>query len=121
MLAPSTTTAAYIHVNNLMLSTTGNGNKGLIGDCGYIDVPVGGCLTSDGEDMCNGRGVCSNSTARTCQCYEGFSGLTCELRDCPLVSLPKLHSLPFFASHCDLVDHTANAVLHTAHIKFAHY
>jgi hypothetical protein len=67
---------------------SGNGNQGLIPDCGYIDVPVGGCVTNDGEDVCNGRGICSNSTspARTCECYEGFSGITCELRECPLVS-----------------------------------
>jgi hypothetical protein len=68
-----------------LLHLLGNGNKGLRGDCGYIDVPVSSC-TADGFDVCNGQGVCTNSTGRACQCYEGFSGVTCALRDCPVVS-----------------------------------
>ena len=68
------------------LASDGNGNAGLLGDCGFIDAPVTSCLL-DGVDVCNGRGVCSNSTGRVCDCFEGFAGLTCELRACPVVSM----------------------------------
>ncbi len=73
-------------------------------------MPVGGCVTNDGEDVCNGRGVCSNSTspARTCECYDGFRGITCELRECPLVrnrllcagSGMQIAVSPFGRQHC---------------------
>lgn len=65
-------------------SSDGNGNLGLIGDCGHIEVPVTGCLL-EGFDVCNGQGLCSNTTGRTCDCFEGFAGITCELRECPKV------------------------------------
>ena len=68
------------------LSSDGNGNLGLRGDCGHLDVPVGGCLL-EGADVCNGQGICNEATGRTCQCFDGFSGITCELRECPLVRL----------------------------------
>ena len=34
-----------------------------------------------GQDVCE-NGYCSNST-HTCTCYDGFSGITCQVRECP--------------------------------------
>lgn len=74
-------------VNHAMCAVAGNGNKGLKGDCGYLEVPVSSCDIM-GLDVCNGQGRCTNSTGRQCQCFDGFRGITCELRDCPMVRKP---------------------------------
>lgn len=74
------------------MSSDGNGNLGLIGDCGHIETPVSACTVND-VDVCNGRGICSNTTSRACVCFEGFSGLTCERRECPKVGARVLSAL----------------------------
>jgi hypothetical protein len=70
-------------------SSDGAGNQGLRGDCGYLDVPLASCSIY-GLDICNGRGSCDNTTF-TCNCLDGYSGLTCEKNDCPMVSCLLLH------------------------------
>lgn len=67
------------------MSSDGSGNKGLIPDCGFIDAPISTC-DDDPSGVCNNQGVCSNSTGKVCDCFEGFAGITCALRTCPLVS-----------------------------------
>ena len=71
------------------ISSDGSGNKGTRGDCGYLDVPLTGCtISTQGGlvvgDVCGGQGKCNNVT-KTCDCMDGFSGITCALRDCPKV------------------------------------
>lgn len=68
----------------LAASSDGEGNIGTRGDCGLVS-QLPSCYI-DGRDACNGHGVCSNLTS-SCACYDGWSGLTCQVATCPLVSL----------------------------------
>jgi len=63
------------------VSSDGKGNPGNRGDCGYLLKPLSSCYVA-GQPVCGGRGFCSNTT-NSCQCYDGWTGLTCELRECP--------------------------------------
>ncbi|KAJ1431229.1 hypothetical protein B484DRAFT_395569 [Ochromonadaceae sp. CCMP2298] len=62
-------------------SSDGYGAAGTIGDCGYLSREQQDCLVG-GLDACNGQGFCGNSTG-VCECYDGFSGITCTVRSCP--------------------------------------
>jgi len=70
-------------------SSNGYGLQGGRGDCGYakaepLECPSGKTELSAGKvSVCAGRGVCDNSTF-TCECFQGFSGSACTLRDCPV-------------------------------------
>ena len=63
------------------ISSDGKGNLGNKGDCGFIQKSVPSCYVA-GEQVCNGHGFCSNTT-HYCECYDGWSGMTCSIRSCP--------------------------------------
>ena len=63
-------------------SSDGRGQLGTRGDCGMIETRVSSCFF-EGRDICSGHGFCSNTTT-TCECYDGWAGITCERKDCPM-------------------------------------
>lgn len=69
-------------------SSDGYGGRGGRGDCGFavvapLECPSGAFGNSILKSVCSGRGLCDNTTF-TCQCFEGFSGPSCNERTCPL-------------------------------------
>jgi hypothetical protein len=66
--------------NYQAVSSDGNGNIGVRGDCGYIAVPPKKCIFAETE--CSGHGVCNNITF-TCSCYDGYYGVLCAFKQCP--------------------------------------
>ena len=66
------------------VSSDGFGNSGSRGDCGYIQTSVtsGGSCYIGGSQICSGHGVCQNSSV-ACTCFDGWKGLTCQVKDCP--------------------------------------
>ncbi len=75
---------AYGEVQYRALSSNGFADIGNRGDCGFIDKVASRCIIA-GVDICSGHGQCSNSTG-TCQCTDGWFGIACATRSCPVVS-----------------------------------
>lgn len=62
------------------VSGDGRGGAGGRGDCGHLATPVRACVDAQGRNVCSGHGTCVNAT---CQCIEGWHGITCAIGDCP--------------------------------------
>jgi len=63
-------------------ASDGHGRPGFLGDCGHIVANLG-CeyaRNSTIYDICSGQGICKNDK---CTCYDGFSGVDCNVRECP--------------------------------------
>lgn len=71
------------------VSSDGKGSHGGRGDCGYFHPKLSSCYFQN-QDICNGHGVCSNSTI-TCSCYDGWFGVTCASKQCPKVLFSYSH------------------------------
>lgn len=65
-------------------SSNGRGELGTRGDCGVMQINTDNCIVA-GKDICAPNGFCLANTTRTCQCYDGWYGLTCNRRGCPKV------------------------------------
>ena len=66
-------------------SSDGNGGPGNRGDCGYLLLlPSPAYCATHGTNACSGHGTCSNSTGGICQCFDGWNGMTCAVKQCPL-------------------------------------
>jgi hypothetical protein len=51
-------------------------------DCSKKECPSGPSFTSDGYEVCSGRGVC-DAASGTCACSEGYTGYNCGRTSCP--------------------------------------
>jgi len=51
-------------------------------DCSQKACPSGPSFTSDGYEVCSGRGVC-DAQSGSCACAEGFTGYNCGRTSCP--------------------------------------
>lgn len=65
-----------------VLSSDGDNKIGPIPDCGFVSHPPLNSCTLRGDDICNGHGKCDPINSK-CDCYEGWYGLNCNLRNCP--------------------------------------
>jgi len=60
-----------------------NSSPGNRGDCGHIvkTSTAKGCYIN-GVNICYNRGLCNNNT-NVCECYNGYTGMTCQIKNCP--------------------------------------
>jgi len=63
-------------------ASDGHGGPGFLGDCGHIVTNMGCAYASNSttSSICSGQGICRNNQ---CKCYDGFSGIECNVRECP--------------------------------------
>lgn len=87
------------------MSSDGRQALGSRADCGFLNPPLKGCSIS-GADACNNRGFCSNESS-TCSCFEGWFGLTCNLKKCPLG--PAIFDEPTTATSAHGLSECSNA------------
>jgi hypothetical protein len=66
-------------------SSNGRGGPGDRGDCGYLALlPSPQFCGAHGAAACSGHGTCSNVTGGACTCYDGWLGVACNVKQCPL-------------------------------------
>ena len=66
-------------------SSDGNGGPGDRGDCGYLQLrPSPSFCNKYGAAACSGHGSCSNTTGGACVCFDGWRGMTCNVKNCPM-------------------------------------
>ena len=66
-------------------SSDGRGGPGDRGDCGYLQLlPSPQFCGAQGAAACSGHGTCSSTTGGACSCYDGWLGMTCSVKQCPL-------------------------------------
>eukprot|EP01029_Cantina_marsupialis_P031675 TRINITY_DN919_c0_g1_i1.p1 TRINITY_DN919_c0_g1~~TRINITY_DN919_c0_g1_i1.p1 ORF type:complete len:794 (+),score=144.49 TRINITY_DN919_c0_g1_i1:715-3096(+) len=71
-------------------NSDGKGNIAAIGDyltrsdCGAVSASPPSTCPTDGS-TCNAAGFCptTGNNAKTCQCYDGYTGYKCDKRECP--------------------------------------
>ena len=61
-------------------SSDGRGNSGRIPDCGHSVITQFDCP----ENTCSGHGACSGAPDWKCTCHEGYRGVGCSERACPV-------------------------------------
>ena len=62
-------------------NSDGHGNPGSIPDCGNIKLALSTCTVND-ESICGHNGRCDGTTHK-CVCYDGWSGINCQVKSCP--------------------------------------
>ena len=66
-------------------SSDGNGGPGDRGDCGHLErLPSATFCAAQGAAACSGHGTCSNTTGGACVCFDGWRGMTCSVKGCPV-------------------------------------
>ena len=53
-----------------------------LGDCGYTANNTVDCPVDPLDGTCSGHGKC-NAVTDQCECYDDYSGFSCQLRSCP--------------------------------------
>lgn len=66
----------YASSNGLGTNAAGN-----VGDCSYASSLPTVC---PGDEPCSGHGTCSGASDYTCTCWDGYTGVACAERSCPV-------------------------------------